>query len=259
MTTREFTLEEATLDLRDLRPGSYLVHATNCLGVWGAGVAREIRAVFPAAYGRYRDFCAHGGGSAHVHAHVSPRGLAGRCLVIPPPQHQQQTGGAEVKGKGKEEGDGAPAASVVCLFTSRGYGRGTAGRPGRDPRKLVLEQTARALTEFRLFLDEKEKETEKKKNKDEVKVKTKAQDEDGGEDNTTSPELAAAATAIEEEEEREDHLEGIIDDNSSNTRTTIFSPRFNSGLFKVPWEETAELIKEQFQGWDSRWIVLRPT
>ncbi|KAL8378015.1 hypothetical protein RB595_008621 [Gaeumannomyces hyphopodioides] len=38
----------------------------------------------------------------------------------------------------------------------------------------------------------------------------------------------------------------------------VYSPRFNSGAFKVPWERTASLIVDKFDGWDGSWIVFDP-
>ncbi|RYP22837.1 hypothetical protein DL765_001433 [Monosporascus sp. GIB2] len=107
------TKRDGRRDLRDLPAGVYLVHSTNCLGVWDAGVAQEIRDVFPAVYGRYEGFCddfEREPGAAHV-----SRRLAGRCLIIPP-----QRGDVD---------SGSPAISIVCLFASYGYGRKTATKP----------------------------------------------------------------------------------------------------------------------------------
>lgn len=38
----------------------------------------------------------------------------------------------------------------------------------------------------------------------------------------------------------------------------IWSPKFNSGAFKVPWEETESLIEEVFAGWAGKWYVMQP-
>ncbi|KAL8287841.1 hypothetical protein RB597_000070 [Gaeumannomyces tritici] len=38
----------------------------------------------------------------------------------------------------------------------------------------------------------------------------------------------------------------------------VYSPRFNSGAFKVPWERTASLIVDRFDGWDGSWVVFDP-
>lgn len=36
------------------------------------------------------------------------------------------------------------------------------------------------------------------------------------------------------------------------------SPKFNSGLFGVPWEETEAILKEVLEGTDIEWIVYEP-
>lgn len=41
-------------------------------------------------------------------------------------------------------------------------------------------------------------------------------------------------------------------------RVVVYSPMFNSGAFKVPWERTEALIIEIFEGWDNEWILLAP-
>jgi len=33
---------------------------------------------------------------------------------------------------------------------------------------------------------------------------------------------------------------------------------FNSGAFRVPWEQTEALIRDEFRGWPGRWAVLAP-
>ncbi len=44
--------------------------------------------------------------------------------------------------------------------------------------------------------------------------------------------------------------------NTHNFRSVkIVSPKFNAGLFMVPWKETEEIIKEVFDGMDVTWVV----
>ncbi len=38
----------------------------------------------------------------------------------------------------------------------------------------------------------------------------------------------------------------------------VYSPMFNSGAFRVPWEQTEALIRDEFRGWPGRWVVLAP-
>lgn len=73
-------------DLFSAPPGSYLLHACNCMGVWGSGVALEFKKRFPKSFIEYKDFC------KDVHP--------GDLLVC-----QEENG-----------------YRVICLFSSKGYG-----------------------------------------------------------------------------------------------------------------------------------------
>ncbi len=175
MESPGFELTASKIAITDLPQSAYLLHATNCLATWGAGIAAELAAVFPAACERYRAFC-------HA-AKLAPP--VGRCLVIPP--------------QDADTAAGAPAVHIVCLFTSHGYGRPNRarGNPGRDGVDIILRQTETALWDLR------------------------------------------------------DVLEG-------EEGAAIYSPMFNSGAFKVPWERTAELIERVFDGWRGRWFIMEP-
>lgn len=217
MDRHEFILEEEKRALRTLPPGSCLVHATNCLGVWGAGIALEIRDIFPAAYSQYQEFCEkefkQGTGSSSSHASSSRNSsqgklAAGRCLIIPPQKEDVDSGGSP------------RGIFVVCLFTSYGYGRGTARKPGRDPKSLIVEQTLLALEDFRSQV---------------------------GGDAMVSDNIQGRELEMQDDRDR---------DQDQDRMRAIFSPKFNSGLFGVPWEETAGQIEKAFQGWDGRWIIL---
>ncbi|KPM41407.1 hypothetical protein AK830_g5136 [Neonectria ditissima] len=140
MATNTFQLEQSAISaIRSLPPNTYLVHATNCIGMWGAGIAAELAAVFPAACREYKRFCQ--AAKTDASARWPPRSLAGRCLIIPPQD-------ADVAA-------GAPSLHIVCLFTSYGFGgpnRAT-GKPGKDGAGKILAQTDSALAEFRTQLD----------------------------------------------------------------------------------------------------------
>lgn len=192
MADSQFTLSTKKVSLRELPPGSYLLHATNCIATWGAGIAAELAAIFPAACAEYKMFC--NAAKADASERWPPRSLAGQCLIIPPQE--------------PDVAAGAPRVSIVCLFTSYGYGRANPaqGKPGKDTAATILRQTRTALAELRRQLGE----------------------------------LKA------EEDAREEPVD-------------IYSNRFNSGAFKVPWEQTEAAIKEKFKGWQGgKWIVLEP-
>lgn len=37
-----------------------------------------------------------------------------------------------------------------------------------------------------------------------------------------------------------------------------YSPKFNSGSFGVKWEETEQLLKDEFDDWEGEWFILAP-
>ena len=43
--------------LRDIKPWSVLMHQVNCLGIAGAGIAKQLRDKYPAWYGMYKRHC----------------------------------------------------------------------------------------------------------------------------------------------------------------------------------------------------------
>lgn len=95
----------ATGDLFTAPKGSYLVHACNCVGKWGSGIAVDFKRRFPRAHQSYVAYCAG----------YDP--TPGDVLVL-----------AEEKGY-----------RVVCLFTSYDYS------DRRDSPNKILAATKRAL------------------------------------------------------------------------------------------------------------------
>lgn len=85
-----------------------IVHATNCFGVWGAGIALEFANRYPEAYRRYNSLC-----------HIYRKNMLGRGIVI--------------------EGD---KDLIGCVFTSFGYGK------KKDSKKQILENTKKAVTDL---------------------------------------------------------------------------------------------------------------
>ncbi|OAQ64054.1 ADP-ribose 1''-phosphate phosphatase [Pochonia chlamydosporia 170] len=136
-----FQLESATVPLRQLPQNTYLVHATNCIAQWGAGIAAELATIFPAACQQYKRFC--NAAKQSPSEKWPPRSLAGKCLIIPPQE-------SDVKA-------GAPRIYIVCLFTSYGFGRpnDATGKPGRDGVGKILSQTQTSLKAFREQLEAK--------------------------------------------------------------------------------------------------------
>lgn len=124
-------------DLFSAPPTQLLTHACNCQGVWGSGIAKQFRDLYPAEFILYREYCNYH--SAYV------ENILGEALII---------------------------NNVGCLFTSKNYGHYV------DLPDKILKSTQNAL---------------------------------------------------------EDLL--------SKTTMDIAMPKINSGLFKIPWEQTAEIIE----------------
>ncbi|KAF4996322.1 hypothetical protein FGRMN_4573 [Fusarium graminum] len=190
MTAPIFTLETTSLNaIRSLPPNIYLVHATNCIAEWGAGIAAELATIFPAACAEYKTFCTSA--KTDVSSRWPPPNRVGRSYIIPP--------------QASDIAAGAPNVHIVCLFTSYGYGKPNArsGKPGKDNKRKILAQTRLALGEMRVQLEAEREETPWKP-------------------------------------------------------TIMYSPMFNSGLFRVPWGETSKLIEEVFKDLDGKWLVMAP-
>ncbi|KAK4544418.1 hypothetical protein LTR36_004309 [Oleoguttula mirabilis] len=129
-TTATLQIEEAIGDIFAAPPNTLLIHACNCEGSWGAGIAQAFRDHYPAAYDTY---------AAHCDEHAADE-LFGRALLIPP----------------SKADDGASEHFVGCLFTSRSMGRkkdspsrilGATGPAMEDLLELVRECNGRSRAE----------------------------------------------------------------------------------------------------------------
>lgn len=130
---REIKIREVTGDIFQAPENAVLVHATNCLGEWGSGIAAQFRRQFPAAYAVYRDVC-QGKTSGRKDGERLP---LGECLLIEP---QVDDYGDDAKGK---------KYWIACLFTSMGYGgRITNENPGRSSEENILRHTRTSLRHF---------------------------------------------------------------------------------------------------------------
>ncbi len=89
-------------------PGAILLHACNCMGTWGGGIALAFKLQFPKAFEAYHKHCLE-------HA-SNPRQLLGTCFIA----------------RGSELGY---KYDVGCLFTSVDYGKNV------DPPDSILEAT----------------------------------------------------------------------------------------------------------------------
>ncbi|EPS42240.1 hypothetical protein H072_3787 [Dactylellina haptotyla CBS 200.50] len=91
---------------------SVLVHACNCVGSWGAGIALAFKQKYPAAYEVYR---------SHCESRSNPAGLLGTTLLIEP----------QLTDPGKHW--------IACLFASARYGKRV------DTPDMILEATDAAF------------------------------------------------------------------------------------------------------------------
>ncbi|KAK6538105.1 ADP-ribose 1''-phosphate phosphatase [Orbilia ellipsospora] len=100
-------------DIFSAPAGSVLIHACNCVGSWGAGIALAFKQKYPAAYQVYHNHC--------TTAHSDPSSLLGTTLLIPPQE---------------SDPDGH---WIACLFTSERYGKRV------DSPEMILRRTKGAF------------------------------------------------------------------------------------------------------------------
>lgn len=146
------SLKYEEMSLLDAPRGSMLVHAVNCKGVWGSGIAKEIKARHPRAFLDYASWC-------------RKENILGAATVC----------------------DDGSLYQIASLYTSSGYGSSV------DSIDQILYNTALALDNL--------------------------------------------GTSIKV------------------TKPKIYSNKFNSGLFNVPWERTESLLKAAIEKYSLDWTV----
>ncbi|KAK6509143.1 ADP-ribose 1''-phosphate phosphatase [Arthrobotrys musiformis] len=104
---------------------SVLIHACNCQGSWGAGIALTMKRFYPRAYVVYRNHCDSNAADSAA--------LLGTALLIPP-----------------QPGD-RNSHWITCLFTSQYYGRRV------DAPDRILEHTASSFEHFLKLLGDTER------------------------------------------------------------------------------------------------------
>ncbi|DAA74171.1 TPA_exp: hypothetical protein A8136_3669 [Trichophyton benhamiae CBS 112371] len=205
--------------------GAALIHACNCQGSWGKGIALEFKNRYPAAYQIYRSYCLDLLANPQTGLHPTndtktgndtnnaiqrvtklPEGTA---LVIPPqpgdydPQGfhiSAARGGGRGRGRGRGRGGGRgnarthnsfpqPAGKrhwIICLFTAWHYAAGK-----RNPPNEIIENTATALADLKRQIDG-----------------------------------------------------GMADKDSTLRDAGLWSCRINAGLFGVDWERSKSIMAE---------------
>lgn len=109
--------------------------AVNCQGVWGMGIALEIKKRLPQAFAVYHQRCVDLGSD-----------LIGQCLLIPPQP-------ADYEVRTRHHLVYSHRRWIACLFTSTGYGKKNRSNPGRDPVDQILTHTKTALGDLRMQLE----------------------------------------------------------------------------------------------------------
>lgn len=110
-------VQEITGDMfEDMPQDCLLIHACNCVGSWGAGIAADFKKRYPKAFQTYHDHCKK----------ACANDLIGTALLIPP----------------DEEDAEAMDHWIGCLFTSRKFGK------DKDVPQQILEHTESALLDL---------------------------------------------------------------------------------------------------------------
>jgi ADP-ribose 1''-phosphate phosphatase len=93
-------------------PEAFLLHSCNCVGAFGAGVAKSFKNLYPDLYKQYNAYCN---------------------------QNLKNEKRSSILGQSFIAIDTDTARKMICLFTSQGYGSIA------DPVDTILESTERAL------------------------------------------------------------------------------------------------------------------
>lgn len=107
------TVTERQGNLFTAPANTLLLHACNCVGSWGAGIAAAFKKHYPEHFAIYKAHCES----------KTPNALLSTCLLIPP----QPSG---------------PQHWIGCLFTSKKYGR------GKDSKDDIMDSTDSAMQDM---------------------------------------------------------------------------------------------------------------
>lgn len=116
-TSLGFTVEEEIGDLFGLAPkNAVLIHACNCQGSWGGGIALAFRGKYPKAFKEYKSYC-----DSHVKSKTTKQ-LVGTPQLIAPLDE--------------------PGHFIGCLFTSDRHGR------AKDSPSQILDATKSSMEDL---------------------------------------------------------------------------------------------------------------
>ena len=177
-------------DILDAPTNALIIHAVNCLGEWGSGIALHLRKSQIIPYIIYTGFCQY-----KASGRKSP---LGECLLIDPDDDQVIDREATT--------DPSSMTWMACLFTSIGYGtKITTRNPGRGTKEEILHATASAVDHMLRQLS------------------------------ILYGEVATGSAA----RPRRYH-----------PPLELWTCQFNSGNFKVPWEESEKILVEALKAWE---------
>ncbi|RMX94487.1 hypothetical protein D0867_13837 [Hortaea werneckii] len=214
---------ESKGDIFSAPPNTLLIHACNCEGSWGAGIAKAFKTHYPSAYQTYHAYC-----TSHT-----PEELIGTALLIPAfrggddndDDDSTRTGTtSNRKSKTTTVGNKQPNPSeqqhkhqhlIGCLFTSR-----SKGAKKRDSPSQILDATDSAMRDLL-----------EKVAKQDFNNKSTV-----GEDSSSSP-----TNHDDEDDEGKKKKDQKVQ--NSPAVEEIRMCKINSGLFNVPWEKTKAVIE----------------
>ncbi|PLN86633.1 putative ADP-ribose 1''-phosphate phosphatase [Aspergillus taichungensis] len=138
-------ITEVQGDLFDAPDGAALIHACNCQGSWGKGIAEAFKKKYPAAFKIYR---------AHCQEYLENKQFLTTEAENPDETQQQKTtrtiqlpiGTALIIPPQKDDYNGEHGKKrhwIICLFTSRGFGRSV------SPPAVILQNTALAVADMK--------------------------------------------------------------------------------------------------------------
>ncbi|KAL9120719.1 MAG: hypothetical protein Q9187_002729 [Circinaria calcarea] len=125
-------VQESVGDIFSAPPNSVLLHACNCRGVWGNGVALEFKKRFPRAFQIYNEYCNTPPSPSHQ------RSLLGTTLLIPP-QSVEEEENEENDNDGEKPDINTNHYWIACVFTSLGYGRTVSSA------EVILDSTKKGM------------------------------------------------------------------------------------------------------------------
>ncbi|RMY70500.1 hypothetical protein D0862_14743 [Hortaea werneckii] len=210
---------ESKGDIFSAPPNTLLIHACNCEGSWGAGIAKAFKTQYPSAYQTYH---------AHCTSHT-PEELIGTALLIPTFRggDDEDDGSTRTRTKSSRKtkattvGNEQPNSSerqhkhfIGCLFTSR-----SKGAKKRDSPSQILDATGSAMRDLVEQVARHIQNNQSTVGEDSLSAPSNNDDEDGEE--TKKEQKAQNSPAVED----------------------IRMCEINSGLFNVPWEKTKAVIE----------------